>query len=484
MRINHMTWQEASRSRGRDGQVLVLFAGGLVLLLAIGSVVLDTGLAFMTRRMEQNVADPAAIAAARFIRSSGGTYQDMKDAACLVAHMDGMFGGPNSTAACDVPANDSRGTILNVNYPPSGSAGTFAGRSGFVEVVLTQNQKSVLGGILGFSTIRVSSSAVAAFSAGDSNSNSILALDPTSCQALKTHGTGAVTIHTVVAGATGGYVQVNSTCSSGTPDTQCSNSAQGALDTAGGGVLSAPHTYVAGTCKSNSPLGGPLTEGSVQVGDPLSELAPPDPADYPAGRCGPGLPALTPASTGCTFNAAGTIHIDPGVYYGGWNISKKDAVLELGPGVYIIAGGGISLAANASITSVQGGTGAPAPVLIFNTDNPATHTGQSGIDFNANQTLKLAAIDNGPYKGIVVWNDGNGSNPTALIDLEGQSSLNISGTIYSPKGNVKMEGGSSGTGSAAVQVIAWQIDVGGNAALDMPYDPTKLYQFDEKGLVH
>jgi len=122
--------------------------------------------------------------------------------------------------------------------------------------------------------------------------------------------------------------------------------------------------------------------------------------------------------------------------------------------------------------------------LIFNTDNPATHTGQSGIDFNANQTLKLAAIDNGPYKGIVVWNDGNGSNPTALIDLEGQSSLNISGTIYSPKGNVKMEGGSSGTGSAAVQVIAWQIDVGGNAALDMPYDPTKLYQFDEKGLVH
>ncbi len=455
-----------------------------MLLLAIGSVVLDTGLAFMTRRLEQNIADPSAIAAARFIRATGGTYQDMKDAACFVAHQNGLFGGPGSTAACDVTANDSKGTILAVNYPPSAAGGTFAGRAGFVEVVLTQNQKSVLGGVLGFSSIRVSSSAVAAFSAGDSNTNSILALDPTSCQALKTHGTGAINVHTVPPGGTGGYVQVNSICFSGAPNTSCSSSGQGALDTSGGGSLTAPHTYVSGTCKANSPIGGPLTEGAVQVGDPLSELAPPDPADYPAGRCGPGLPALTPASSGCVFNSAGVTHIDPGVYYGGWDIKKNGAILELGPGVYIIAGGGIKLSTSGSITSVQGGTGGPAPVLIFNTDNPVTHSGQLGIDFNAQDTLKLAAIDNGPYKGIVVWNDGNGSNPTALIDLEGQSSLNISGTIYSPKGNVKMEGGSSGSGSAAVQVIAWQIDVGGNAALDMPYDPSKLYQFDEKGLVH
>jgi hypothetical protein len=460
-----------------------MFAGGLVVLFGITALVVDLGFAFMTRRMEQNVADPAAIAAARFIKAPGGTYNDMKAAACNIAHQNGLFGGPGSVLACDNPANDPDRTVLSVNWPPSLNGGTFAGNPGMVEVVVSRTSKTVLGAVLGLRTLGVSSSAVAAFTNLVSNVNSLIALDPTSCAALKTHGTGSITVHNVVPGTSGGYIQVNSTCSNGPPNASCGTSGQGGLDIAGGGVVSAPQIYVAGTCKSNSPPGGPVTEGAVQVGDPLSALAPPDPADYPAGRCGPGQPALTPASTGCDFNSAGTIHIDPGVYYGGWNVSKKDAVLELGTGVYIIAGGGIRLATTATITSVQGGSGGAVPVLIFNTDNPVTRTGQANIDFNAQQTLKLAAIDTGPYKGIVVWNDGNGSNPTASIDLEGQATLSISGTIYSPKGNVKMEGGSSGAGVAAVQVIAWQVDVGGNAALDMPYDPSKLYQFPEKGLV-
>jgi hypothetical protein len=49
-----------------------------------------------------------------------------------------------------------------------------------------------------------------------------------------------------------------------------------------------------------------------------------------------------------------------------------------------------------------------------------------------------------------------------------------------------MEGGSGvagATNSASVQIIAWQFDVGGNSTLDMPYDPSQLYQFPEKGLV-
>jgi hypothetical protein len=330
----------------------------------------------------------------------------------------------------------------------------------------------------------VSSSAVAAFSNGDSNSNSIIALDPTSCNALKTHGNGNINIHPVVPGTLGGYVQVNSVCSSGSPNTTCSTSGQSALDLAGNGQVTSPGIFTAGTCKSNSPIGGPLTEGAVQIGDPLAELAPPDPADYPAGRCGPTEPPLTPASTGCVFKDAGVTRIEPGVYYGGWDIQKKDAIIELGPGVYIIAGGGIKLTNTGSITSVQGGTGGPAPVLIFNTDNPSTGTGQADIDFTANATLKLAAIADGPYKGIVVWNDGKGSNPGARIDLTGQSSVDISGTIYSPKGFVKMEGGSGAGSTASVQIIAWQMDIGGGANLDMPYDPSKLYQFDQKGLVH
>jgi hypothetical protein len=62
--------------------------------------------------------------------------------------------------------------------------------------------------------------------------------------------------------------------------------------------------------------------------------------------------------------------------------------------------------------------------------------------------------------------------------------VDLAGTIYNPKGLVKMEGGSVGGSTASVQVISWHFDVGGNSTLDMPYDPTQLYRFDEKGLVH
>lgn len=40
-------------------------------------------------------------------------------------------------------------------------------------------------------------------------------------------------------------------------------------------------------------------------------------------------------------------------------------------------------------------------------------------------------------RGILIWNDGNGSNPTAEVDLLGGADLNIGGTIYSPKGLVR-----------------------------------------------
>jgi hypothetical protein len=73
-----------------------------------------------------------------------------------------------------------------------------------------------------------------------------------------------------------------------------------------------------------------------------------------------------------------------------------------------------------------------------------------------------------------------------VIRLGGQASLDIAGTIYSPKGLVTMEGG-SGVGSnntAAIQIVSWQWDIGGNSTLDMPYDPQGLYQIPQKGLVH
>jgi hypothetical protein len=178
------------------------------------------------------------------------------------------------------------------------------------------------------------------------------------------------------------------------------------------------------------------------------------------------------------------VSLQPGIYYGGWDI-RNNVSLELAPGMYIFAGGGVKLNAGGSITAVQGSSGTPAAVMFFNTDDPSTSSGQGNVDFTATSTLTLRPIANGPYRNILIWNDGAGSNPTAQISLGGQTTLDIAGTVYNPEGLVKLEGG-SGVGSAntaAIQVIAWQWDVGGNATLDMPYDPSQLYQIPQKGLV-
>ena len=86
----------------------------------------------------------------------------------------------------------------------------------------------------------------------------------------------------------------------------------------------------------------------------------------------------------------------------------------------------------------------------------------------------LRPIADGPYKGIVIWNDGTVRTTGATVTLRGGTQLDIGGTIYSPKSLVTIDGGATvaGVDRAAVQVIAWQFDVGGNSGSTCPTTPT------------
>lgn len=475
----------------QGGQVLVIFVGSLFVLIAIAALVVDLGFVFMIKRQEQNAADPAAIAAARYIHPTAtdpASYPDMVQAACLYARENGYGLAQAYANGCQDPASDPNAVTLQVNYPPSRAAGRFAGSLGAVEVVITRVHHTFFGGLIPLPQIPVTASAVAAFDTGSSNSSSLISLDPTSCAAGHIHGSGTINIHPLPGVTSGGYVQVDSSCGTSTGDDLCSSSSGGLKVDANASSFTAPMTYVVGACQATSgTINGGLDEAAAYVGDPLAELPPPKLSDYPAGRCNSTDPPLAPGGRGCKFMGSGTVILQPGVYYGGWQI-QNNVTLQLSPGVYIFAGGGVSLNAGGSITSVQGSGGAPAPVMFFNTDDPSTGTGQSDVDFTATSTLSLRPVASGPYRNILIWNDGNGSNPTAKITLGGQTVLDIAGTIYSPKGLVTLDGGSgvggSPTNTAAVQIIAWQWNIGGDSTLDMPYDPTQLYQIPSKGLVH
>jgi hypothetical protein len=195
-------------------------------------------------------------------------------------------------------------------------------------------------------------------------------------------------------------------------------------------------------------------------------------------------------------------------------------VVTLKPGIYVMAGGGISIGSSGSLNSLAGSS-APAPILIYNTDNPLYKAAcpgvgarkcQGSLDLTAQSDLEIAGLlpdqpcppvtttGGCPFGGMVIWYDGDGSQPAsngscgggvACVSIAGGSTLFISGTIYAPTAHVTIEGNSGtncGTGSetqkAAVQLISWTWDLGGTGDLCMPYDPTKLYKLTAQGLVH
>lgn len=516
MNAHHRTLSDPDSARG---QVLPIAAVGLVVMLAIAALVVDVGFVFMTRRHEQNAADPGALAAARYILSKDRSKMWVE--ACSYALRNGFHPArTDGGAACD-PGGVVDDSTLTVNWPPKPSAGEYAGDTAYVEVIITRPHRSFFAGVVGLSAFTVSTGAVAAFDDGTGGSSSLVSLSPKGCDggaAAKVNGgggDGGISIFPAT-GVTepGGYIQVNSPCGAPTAsgDDHCTGS-QGGFILNGGAEVDAPALFVQGSCGQTGGAGtvdiNSIDEGASFVGDPLSLVRPPDPGDLPTMPC-PGQPPNkwgTPsAPKTCDLN--GTVTVDPGTYYGGWKIGTGTAI-TMKPGIYIMAGGGISQTGGL-LTSASG------RVLIYSTDAPAFSTAclngggnaaqcQGDVDVSGTGTLDLVGLDRNapcepygkpgcPFGGMLIWQDRSGSGAYeggADIQIGGGTSLNVSGTIYSAGGDVNLLGNGVTTGCdvpgttncAAVQIIADTFQVGGAAVLEMPYDPNDFYQLTLKGLV-
>jgi hypothetical protein len=547
-----MTRLAPRASTRQRGQVLIITAAAMVVLLVIAALVVDLGFSWMLHRQEQNASDPGALAAARFISDPDpvtglqtfDTGQGFA-AACAYAINNGIFDSANPTCDTALDLNHAR---LEVHWPPLPSAGgSVVGDHGYVQVIISKQQPSFFGGILGKSFATISTQAVAARKKGTADTATVRVQDPTTCSSMKVHGGAYVHIYPAPGvTAPGGFVYVDSNCGSGTSDDGCDNNT-GALKIDGTtAALWAPKTNVVGSCQSTSDEPhGPLDEAASPLGDPLSSLRfPPVSATGPGQTCGQGGTATTPTGSNAKGCGAGggpnwtaspasacpglpsgysCVVLSPGVYYGGWTIGSKLRV-TLQPGIYVIAGGGITIGATGALDSLNGGA-APAPVLIYNTDNPAASgcpsSGpgcQQDLDMTAGGALEIRGLlpnapcppvstttsGGCPLGNMVIWYDAYGSQSaghTGDLDIEGGTELYIAGTIYAPTANVSITGNSAtntngnlcpgvdgtvplpGKTIAAVQIIAWTVDLGGTGDLCMPYDPDQLWKLPQQGLV-
>ena len=139
------------RRRDERGQILVIFAGGLVLILAVAALVFDVGQNLLDRRTEQNVSDAASLAGAQYLARPGIRSTDSARRA--------PGGMPAVQAACDVASESgyvdgTDGRTVRVDLPPV-APHLGAGIPGYIQVTIGSSRPSFFAGVLGMETQNV-----------------------------------------------------------------------------------------------------------------------------------------------------------------------------------------------------------------------------------------------------------------------------------------------------------------------------------------
>jgi len=464
-----------SRRRER-GQVLVLFAGGLVALLLVAALAFDVGMMLVERRDQQNAADAAALAGARYVLVSEA---DARDAARRLA-LDNGFD--------DADANE----VVNVYIPAI--HGRYAGIPGFIEVEIQATRSSIFGGVIGRTNWPIGAFAVATNDQDLTFPFSMMALDPSACKAIALSG--------------GGVIEAYANVQSNSNGADCAPADPVGFSRTGGATVNviAPDA----TCRvvgefqdqgSGPPVSCTVAENSFALPDPLRNLpAPVKPALAPAmtpvghtkaspdncpGATGRKAPSET-QTRGCDVGGNGSSYANlawilrPGLYPAGLSVSNG-ATAYLMPGIYWIGGGGVDVGGGGSIVTIAIETDATpmvaaAPcaaatttetlcggVLLYNSTLPTSAGGPITLN-STGATMKLASHDvpisdpNAIYNDMAIFQDRTVAEP---VTLNGSSSFTVvEGIIYVPAAQIKLNG--NGGTLIVDQVIASTYDINGN----------------------
>jgi hypothetical protein len=466
-----------SRSDQR-GQVLVLFAGGLIALLLVAALAFDVGSMLVQRRDEQNAADAAALAGARFVLADTVAAEA---AAREIARINGYE---------DADPNE----YVNVHMPAI--HGRYAGLPGFIEVEVGSTRPSIFAGVIGRSTWPTGAMAVATNDQDLTFPFSMLALNTTACKAIAVSG--------------GGVVEAYENVQSNSNGSGCAPADPVGFSRTGGATINV--VAPSATCRvvgefqdngSGPPINCTIVENSFALPDPLRNLPDPTkpalaaPMVYAGTGTAPTIPPNCPGSltdppdelapalckipaTGGSANISWILY--PGLYPGGLQVDK-DRTVYLMPGIYWIGGGGVDIGGGGSIVTIGTETDATsAPdvgtnpcatgttpdslcggVMFFNTKLPGAVGGPFILN-SSGATMKLASLDlptgdpDAIYNHVTIFQDRTLTNP---VTLNGSSSFTIvEGIIYVPAAQIKLNG--NGGTLILDQVIADTYDINGN----------------------
>jgi Flp pilus assembly protein TadG len=386
------------------GQVMVLVCVSLIALMGMIAVVTDFSFMQHQKNMMQTAADSAAMAGSEEL-----SYGDQVAAGQADAASNGYTNGVSNVT-------------VTINNPPS--TGPNTANSAYVEAIVSKPEPTYFLRVLGVSTMTVSTRAVAYEGNGP---NCIYVLNPSASGALSANGNVTVT--------SGCGLLVDSSSATG-------------MSLVGNVSITAPTIgvvggYSAGGSSSVTPT--PKT-GVIAATDPLASVAAPT-----VGSCAHTNYSLN----GTSGSASSPLQLYAGTYCGGITV-HGNAWLNFNAGTYVLAGGGMAISANTTMT----GTG----VTFYNT----TGTGGYGaISMNGNTQANLSAPTSGPLAGILFFQDRSIPSTDAGSTITGNSSSTFDGAVYFPTTTLSFNGNSSSSGYSIV--VANQLTLSGNASLGSNY---------------
>jgi hypothetical protein len=276
--------------RENSGAVLIYTALAMPVFIGMVGLSVDVAGWQAQKRQLQTIADAAAIGGA-LERIRSGTVASVEPAALIDATNNGYV------ASLD--------TIV-VNIPPQ--SGIRQGNGDSVEVIVRRQTPTLFSHLFMPNTAYVSARAVAV---GDINDTCIWALNQTSQSAVKISGAAVVDL------SCGIFDNSND------PD---------AFTQTGSGCISATNIKTVGNYNADCISVEPVTNANP-ITDPLEHMQTPDP-----------FPSCTNNSN-IIVNGGESLTLDPCVYTGKITVVSNGTV-EFNPGLYVMDGAGISLAAS------------------------------------------------------------------------------------------------------------------------------------------
>lgn len=391
--------------RNERGATAAIFAIMLPVIAGMAALAIDVGVWTVQKRQAQGAADQAAYSAA--VASKAGNSDDQTRTWARGITADMGF------------AHGVRGVVVDVNSPPL--AGSFAGQSGYWEVIVHQPQTAGLAALF---LSRAPTAAARAVAGGSADgAGCIIALSPTAANAIFLNNNAKLTNPSCDL-----YSNSNSSSS-----IRCNNNCEIAASMFAVGAVSWGNKKPAGTITDKgSWAGGPIA-------DPYADL---------------NQALVTSSMPPCTVNTVVTNggNLSPGRYCQGFNLpnSASNHTVNLAPGIYYIDK---SFAFGNNFT--VNGTGV---TLVF---RPDTSVSTFNFSLGNGMTFNLSAPTSGTFAGVAMMGISNlPANPT----FANNTIMHIQGALYFPKQNLTLQNNLDA--AYCTQLVALTVSLNNNATMN------------------